>query len=459
MTPTRYAGSVNDAYLEDASGYRGEADALYTPSSEAEVIEIVRDAVAQKIPLTIAGAGTGVAGGRVPHGGWVLSLERFNKVEIGKGRARAGAGVLLRELQAAAIPTGQFYAPDPTEMSASVGGSIATNASGSRSFRCGDTRRHVLGLRVALLDGSVREFRRGEAIDFEAPTIPRPGTTKHSAGFLLYPGMDWMDLFIGSEGTLGIVLEAELKLVKLPGELLSGVVFFASEAQALDAVDAWRGVERLRMIEFFDEGSLRLLAPGYPDIPKKARAALLIEQEIKDDSEYDEWEQRLEKASALAADSWFAMSDADRERFRKFRHALPEAVNNLIRQRGLRKLGTDFAVPLDRSRDMMAAYRRVLDPEFNGRYVIFGHIGDAHVHVNLLPADDSESKRAMDLITELAREAVALGGTVSAEHGLGKRKRHLLGIQYGPAEIDAMLAVKRRLDPLGLLGQGTLFPA
>ncbi|HYZ86283.1 MAG TPA: FAD-binding oxidoreductase [Bryobacteraceae bacterium] len=449
---------MNQAYLEDASGYRGEAEAVYTPSNEAELCDLIRQASAANVPLTVAGAGTGVAGGRVPHGGWVVSLERFTRIHIDQGFARAGSGVLLQDLQAAAFPTGQFYAPDPTEMAASVGGSIATNASGSRSFRCGDTRSHVQALRVALMDGTVREFRRGDRIDFDTPLIPRPSTTKHSAGFLLYPGMDWVDLFIGSEGTLGVITEAELHLVKLPGELISGVVFFKTEESALDAVDAWRPIPLLRMIEFFDAGSLRLLREKYPEVPRNACAALLIEQEIASDADYDAWEARLEAAKALSADSWFAMSDADREKFRRFRHALPEAVNTVIRQRGLRKLGTDFAVPLDRSRDMMRAYREVLEPEFSGRYVIFGHIGDAHVHVNILPADEAESTRAMDLITSLARTAVDMGGTVSAEHGLGKRKRHLLAIQYNSEQIEAMLAVKHRLDPQNLLGRGTLFP-
>lgn len=449
---------VNPAYLEDASGYSGEAEEVFAPESEPELVAIIRRATEARIPVTASGAGTGVAGGRVPHGGWIVSLERFTQIQILPGRARAGAGVLLKDLQAAALPSGQFYAPDPTEMAASVGGSIATNASGSRSFRCGDTRRHVMALRVTLMDGMVREFRRGDKIDFATPEIPRPKTTKHSAGFLLYPGMDWVDLFIGSEGTLGIVTEAELHLVKTPGEILSGVVFFRSEAEALDAVDAWRPTPRVRMMEYFDAGSLELLRANYREIPKPAKAALLVEQEIKEDSEYDEWESRLASTKALGEDSWFAMSDADRERFRKFRHALPEAVNTLIRQRGLRKLGTDFAVPIAKNREMMAAYREALEREFSGRYVIFGHIGDAHVHVNILPADEAESKIAMERITELARKAVALGGTVSAEHGLGKRKRHLLGVQYGDAEIAAMRAVKSRLDPEGLLGRGTLFP-
>lgn len=448
---------VNPSYLEDASGYRGSADALFLPASEAALLAVLRDAASQRIPVTVAGAGTGLAGGRVAHEGWVLSLEKFSNIEIGSGQARVGAGVLLGDLQKAASLSRQFYAPDPTEMAASIGGTIATNASGSRSFRYGDTRKHVLALRVALIDGSVREYSRGEPIDFPVTAIPLPLTTKHSAGFPLYPGMDWVDLFIGSEGTLGVVLEATVRLLPVPGEMLAGVSFFATADDALKAVDEWRPVPRLRMIEYFDAGALRLLSSSYAEIPGEARAALLIEQEIENDREIEQWIERLDRANALTEQSWFAESDRERERFRKFRHALPEMVNAAVRQRGLMKMGTDFAVPIARNREMMAEYRRMLDPVFAERYVIFGHIGDAHVHVNILPRDENESEAARSLINELAKIAVGLGGTVAAEHGLGKRKKHFLAIQYSTDQIRQMEQVKQRLDPCWLLGRGTLF--
>ena len=222
------------------------------------------DASSNRIPVTVAGAGTGITGGRVPFGGMVVSLERFREIAIGEGSAVVGAGVLLRELQAAAAGTGQFYAPDPTEISASIGGTIATNASGSRSFLYGDTRRHILGLRVVLMDGSLLDLRREEPIPFDTPALPAPKTTKHTAGFPLRPGMDMLDLFIGSEGTLGVVTEARVRLLPIPAELLTGVVFFQSDEAALDAVDAWRSIPGLRMLEYLDAGSLELLRPAYP---------------------------------------------------------------------------------------------------------------------------------------------------------------------------------------------------
>jgi FAD/FMN-containing dehydrogenase len=431
---------------------------LIVPADEAEVAAAVREAYAAGTPVTIAGAGTGITGARVPLGGWVLSLERLTGLEAGPGYAVAGAGVLLRDVHRAAARTGQFYPPDPTETSSAIGGNIATNASGSRSFRYGSTRRWIERLRVVMADGCVFDAGRGDAIDFDPGRIPLPAVTKNTAGYQLAPGMDWIDLLAGSEGTLGVVTEARLRLLPVPRAIIAGVVFFPGDEGALDAVDAWRSVPNLRMLEYFDRPSLDLLRVRFPEIPAAAEAALLVEQELasEDDPEIDAWLDRVEQAGAFGEESWFALSDNDRERFRQFRHALPELVNDTVRRSGALKMNTDYAVPTARNREMLAYYRRRLEQEFPGRYVIFGHIGDAHVHVNLF-SDPAHPRQASDLLLEFARQAVAVGGTVSAEHGLGKRKAHLLELQYSPEQLDAMRAVKRRLDPRNILGRGTLW--
>ena len=416
----------------------------------------LREASAAGVPVTIAGGGTGVTGGGVPLGGWVLSVEKLNRLEVHPGYAIAGAGVPLRDLQAAAQRAGQFYPPDPTENSAFLGGTIATNASGSRSYRFGSTRRWVERLRVVLADGRLLDLGRGDAIDFDPGAVPLPAVTKNTAGYPLRPGMDWIDLFVGSEGTLGVVTEARARLLPAPPAVLAGVVFFADDNAALDAVDQWRSTAA-RMLEYLDQPSLELLRARFPEIPAAARAAILFDQALasEDDPEVDHWLDRIQAAGAFEEESWFALSAADRERFRQFRHSLPELVNDTVRRSGALKMNTDYAVPVARNREMLAYYRRRLEREFPGRYVIFGHIGDAHLHVNIF-SDPANPATASDLLREFAREAVALGGTVSAEHGLGKRKRHLLELQYGAAEIEAMRAVKRRLDPGDILGRGTL---
>lgn len=450
------AAVQHDSYIVDASGFSGWADAVFIPPDEAAVAEILRRANQERIPVTIVGARSGLTGGSVARGGWAISLERLTRLDIQDGHARAGAAVTLLDLRDAAVRTGQFFAPDPTEILASVGGVIATNASGSRSFLYGSTRRHILSMRVALMDGSVVEYRRGDAIDFDVPCIPWPATTKCTAGYPLRPGMDYIDLICGSEGTLGVVLEAELKLLPVPEELFAGVIFFGSDDEALDAVDAWRPAPGLRMLEYVDRNSLDLIHGRYPEIPSKAAAALLIEAEGAVD--HDAWEARLSAAQALIGDSWFAVSATDRERFRKLRHALPESVNATVLQRGFLKMGTDYAVPVSINREMLRYYRRRLEAELPGHYVIYGHIGDAHPHVNMLPASQREADIASGFIKEFAAKAVELGGTVSAEHGLGKRKAYLLKLQYAQEHIDAMMAVKRRFDPHWLLGRDNLFP-
>jgi FAD/FMN-containing dehydrogenase len=421
------------------------------------VAAALREASAAGVPVTIAGGGTGVTGGGVPQGGWVLSVEKLNHLEIHEGFAIAGAGVPLRDLQAAAQRSGQFYPPDPTENSAFLGGTISTNASGSRSFKFGATRRWVQALHVVLADGRQLDVSRGEPVDFDPGTVPLPDVTKNTAGYLLRTGMDWVDLFVGAEGTLGVVTEARVGLLPAPPAVLAGVVFFADDNAALDAVDQWRSTEA-RMLEFLDRASLDLLRARFPEIPAAAQAAILFDEALtsEDDPEVDQWLDRIQAAGAFEEESWFALSANDRERFRQFRHALPELVNDTVRRAGALKMNTDYAVPLARNREMLAYYRRNLERAFPGRYVIFGHIGDAHVHVNIF-SDPANPAPATDLLRDFAREAVALGGTVSAEHGLGKRKRHLLELQYSAADIAAMRAVKHRLDPGNILGRGTLF--
>src|SRR5258706_2729008 len=176
--------------ITDASNYPGHADELFAPETESEVAAILQRASREKIPVTVCGALTGLAGGASPSGGWAISLTHLRKLDVGKGMATVGPGVPLREVQSAATASGQFYAPDPTENTASIGGNVAANASGARSFRYGATRGHVKALRVVFMDGSIREIRRGEKVDFDVPAISLPRTTKLSAGYPLAPGMD-----------------------------------------------------------------------------------------------------------------------------------------------------------------------------------------------------------------------------------------------------------------------------
>jgi FAD/FMN-containing dehydrogenase len=446
-------------FLEDASGFRGQAERAFVPGSAEEVREIVRRARAERAPLTVAGAGTGLTGASVPQGGWVISLERFRQIEIGAGVARCGAAVTLKDLQAAAAGARQFFGPNPTETLASVGGVISTNAGGARSFRYGSVRRHVMSLEVTFMNGATRRFKRGERVDFPFRPVRLPGTTKNSAGYYLQPDLEWVDLLAGSEGTLGIITEAEVKLFPEPGAILSGVIFFPSDDLAVDALDAWRPVQELRLLEFLDEEALRFVRSSYPEIPKIARAALLIEQNLasEQDAEVDRWTERLVEQGAIEEESWFGFSAADRERFREFRHTLPVNVIERTRRAGFPKLGTDYAVPITRGRELYYYYRERCQQFFPRQYTIYGHAGDANNHVNVFPETAEQAATGTELVYEFAKQVVSFGGTVAAEHGVGKYKKSLLKFMYSDDEIEAMREVKRRLDPDFLLGRGNIF--
>jgi FAD/FMN-containing dehydrogenase len=456
-----YSTAPVDPFLEDSSGYRGSAERVAVPATVEEVREIVLACASTNTPLTVSGAGTGLTGARVPQGGWVVSLERFRSIGIDSGRARCGAAVSLADLQVEASKSGQFFGPNPTEISASVGGVIATNAGGARSFHYGSVRRHVLAAQATFMDGRTVELKRGDRVDFPVRAVSVPNVTKNAAGYFLQPDLEWLDLLAGSEGTLAVITEAELRLIPEPAAILSGVVFFRNDADAFDAVDAWRGIGELRLLEFLDEAALNLLRGSYPEIPAGAGSALLVEQNLltEDDPEVDAWVDRLEVQQALAEESWFGFRAADRERFRRLRHTLPSMVVDRVRRNGFPKFGTDFAVPLDRNRDLHAYYKKRCDEVFPGQYTVFGHVGDANNHVNLLPETAEHARRGEELIDEFAEHVIALGGTVAAEHGIGKSKTNLLEMMYGPEDIEAMRDVKRRLDPQCLLGRGTIFRA
>jgi FAD/FMN-containing dehydrogenase len=456
----KLASDSSDAYLQDASGYHGTAEEVFLPPNTEEVISILRTAHSHRTPVTVSGAGTGLTGARVPHGGIVLSLERLRNLRVERGRAFCGAGALLKDLQAEAARHRQFFGPNPTENSASLGGIFSTNAGGARSFRYGAVRLQVLAVDVVFSDGTLRHFERGEKVNFTYQAVHSPAVTKNSAGYYLRPNLEWVDLLAGSEGTLGVVTGMEVKLFPQPPAILSGVVFFTSDDRALDAVDSWRSISELRLLEFMDHHSLELLRSRYSEIPERAKAALLIEQNLasENDEEVDLWAKRLQQQDALEEASWFGFSPADQERFRVFRHTLALIVTDKVRQNGFPKASTDFSVPIERYRDLHRLYKQRCAETMADHFTIFGHVGDANTHVNVLPETPVQAKQSEELMYEFAEKVVSMGGTVAAEHGIGKTKTSLLPLMYSSDEIDSMRAVKRELDDRWLLGQGNIFP-
>src|SRR5947209_2637381 len=334
------------AYLEDASGFHGSAECVVAPGTVAEVRDVVRQCARDRTPLTVSGAGTGLTGARVPQSGWVLSVQKFRRLEILPGRAICGSSISLAELHAAAARTNQFLGPNPTEISASIGGVISTNAGGARSFHYGALRRHVLALEVTFMNGETRRFERGEPVNFPVTPVTPPRVSKNAAGYLLQPNLQWVDLLAGSEGTLGIVTEAEVALFPVPPAILSGVVFFPTDETAMQAVAAWRSIPELRLLEYMDGNGLAILRDVYPEVPSEANAAVMVEQNLSSeaDEQVDAWPERLGQFDALEEQSWFGFTAADRERFRQFRHTLPTIVVERARRASHPKYGTDFEI-------------------------------------------------------------------------------------------------------------------
>ncbi len=465
------------SFLSDASFLRGgHADRVVVPESVAEVAEVLAKANRDRVPVTISGAGTGTVGGRVAFGGIVLATDKLNHIKSivhddGGGHAVAEAGVILADLQRAVDQEGLLYPPDPTERGCFIGGTVATNASGARTFKYGPTRNYVNRLKIVLASGEVLDLRRGEVradaggkirigktIELQLPQYRRPATRKNATGYFVAPAMDAVDLFIGSEGTLGVICEVEVRLLPKPEGLLSGVVFFADEADVLAVVAEARARAGARALEFFDEESLNFLREKYPAIPANAVGAIFFEQETNSANEeavLNEWMALLDQHHAFP-DSWFATSEQDQARLREFRHQLPVLMNEWFARYHQRKVSTDMAVPDEAFPGLFRLYRETLRAS-GLRYTIFGHIGDNHVHVNILPRDDAEGARARELYLQFLKYAASVGGTLSAEHGVGKLKREYLRLFYSDEQLRDMAALKKALDPRAILGRGNIF--
>ena len=477
-------------YLKDASNMSGgEADSVVIPADEQEVAIALAEASRAMIAITIAGAGTGIVGGRVPNGGIVLSTERLNKIgEIHSDHASAGAGVVLIDYVRACARQKLLYPPDPTEWSCFLGGTVATNASGARTFKYGATRNHIRRLRIVLSTGEILNIRRGNSFahadgTFELlldsgrrlrgrlPAYRMPKTRKNASGYHIAQSMDMIDLFIGSEGTLGVVTELETGLLPLPADMLSGVVFFEYQDDLLAFTQEARSRsfasrhEHLpaeidaTALEYFDSNSLRLMSESNPSIPNQAAGAILFEQALTPESEdltLSAWMKLLQHHNALLDDSWFATNETDRARLREFRHTLPVKVNEWLTHHNQRKVSTDMAVPDSQFPSMLVFYQQELRAA-DIQHVIFGHIGDSHVHVNILPKDDREAALARAVYMRFVERAVAVGGTISAEHGIGKLKREYLKVLYGERVLKEMAVLKRVFDPACILGRGNMF--
>jgi D-lactate dehydrogenase (cytochrome) len=444
------------------------------------------------------GAQSSLTGGATPRGEIVLSTRALQDIAVPTaGRVRVGAGVPLNALQRALAPARLFYPPVPTYEGAFTGGTIATNAAGAATFKYGSTRAWVDAVTVVLASGDVLDVTRGDVVaspegQFEVvPTtgapvtvpIPRydmPSVAKLSAGYFARPGMDLIDLFIGSEGTLGVVTAATLRLVPRPRRAMA-LVTCSGDDQAVavaaalrdEAREAWagRGPLDIAAIEYMDARSLAAVEDDAFTRAGVARPAagavmLLLQIELPGDDEASL--SRLQSVLAshgVDGDPIIAAAEDERgaQRLVNLREAVPAGVNAMIAAAkaihpDIEKTAGDMVVPFNRVAESLALYRaaftrRGLD------YAIWGHLSDGNLHPNVLPRSLDDVERGRDAIVEIARGVMSMGGAPLAEHGVGRSivKQRLLRELYGEEGIEQMRAVKRALDPAWKLAPGVLF--
>ncbi|GIK21860.1 MAG: FAD-binding oxidoreductase [Ignavibacterium sp.] len=476
-------------YLVDASNFKGNCEAVYFPENSYEIVWIIKEANKNKFTVTTAGNRTGLTGACIPQNGIVIATDRLNKIiEINQKQfyALVEPAVLLSDFQKELKQHKLFYPPDPTETNCYIGGTVATNASGAKTFKYGPTRNYVIGLQIVLPDGEVIDLERGKQkangykltlstqagknINLNIPDYTFP-KVKNASGYFVQKDMDAIDLLIGSEGTLGIITKIKLKLLPQPEDTISCVLFFEDERNALKFLEEARDISyqnkkssinnnvNALALEFFDERALRFLSKDFSAIPDKAKAAIWFEQESTSDdfdSILEAWNFLMQTNNVNEETAWFAFSNADKEKIKDFRHAISWKVNDYIARNNFRKLGTDVAVP-DKVFSEFYLTLQGWAKQSKIDFVAYGHFGNSHIHLNFLPKDDDEFNEAKKIYRQICEEAVRLGGTISAEHGIGKTKRDYLLMMYGEANIRKMAELKKSLDPNLILGIGNIF--
>jgi D-lactate dehydrogenase (cytochrome) len=459
-----------------------------------------------------------LTGGATPMGERVLSTARLDRIEsIGAGEVRVQAGVPIETLERALEAAGRHYPPIPTFAGAFVGGTVATNAAGAATFKHGTTRDWVRALTLVLPGGEVIDLERGRTqadesgrfeieladrmVRFEIPGYRMPRVPKLSAGYFAAPGMDLVDLIVGSEGTLGIVTAVTLKVLPVRPAICLAFVSFPKRNAALTfvkrlrdaALETWRtedprGLD-VAAIEQIDRRCLTLIREDGEDrkngveIPDETEMALLVEIELPEgtspeqafdaigrarsqDTPLARFCRMLEEEGVL--DSVQIAVPGDRARaaqLRGVREAVPAAVNRRVGRAQhdvdarINKTAADMIVPFDRVGALLDFY----DAEFGRRGLdaaVWGHVSDGNVHPNVIPRSFAEVESGRQAILAFGREVLRLGGAPLAEHGVGRNpiKQELLRMMYGDEGIEAMRRIKRAIDPEWKLSPGVLFP-
>ena len=489
--------AIVSSFLSDAAHVPGgHASGVVFPRDEAEVAALVREADCV-LPV---GAQSSLTGGATPRGEIVLSTRTLTSIGEPSGHeVRVGAGVSLAVLQRTLAARGLLYPPVPTFDGAFVGGTVSTNAAGAATFKYGSTRKWVAAITVVLANGDVLDVRRGEVTAspegtfdivhpsgavtcVSVPAYAMPAVPKLSAGYFARPQMDLVDLFVGSEGTLGIIVDATLNVIPRPRRAIA-LVRCDDDRQALaltgalrdEAADAWhgRGPLDVAAIEYMDGRALRAVpdeAFARAQVARPSPESVMLMLQIEVGSQDEAALSRLDdvlRAASIDDDPVLAAPGDDRGAQRLFdlREAVPASVNALVAAAKARshpdieKTAGDPVVPFARLTDALALYRAAFESR-GLDYAIWGHVSDGNLHTNLIPTSMDDAHRGREAIVEIASGAIGMGGAPLAEHGVGRSalKQRLLRELYGDEGIEQMRAVKRALDPTWKLSPGVLFP-
>lgn len=449
-----------ESYLSD-SVLTGDPDVVIRPRDWLDVSDLIHFCNGNKLPLTVCGSRTSMTGSSVAMNGVLLTLEGFDKLidireEAGHMVAVAETGIVVGDFQRLVKDAGFFYPPAPTSVTeARLGSTIATNATGEDTFKYGPTRKYVRRLKLISADGN--EFI------LERPLADHPLEIKAKGGYYMHGSP--IDLFIGSEGTLGIIKEVTVDLLPASPAWFVIVAPFRTNMDALTFIrdTATASINGLRALEFIDHGALKYMsqAEHFPATLKDTEALVIIKQEYNETSHdlfIEQWLSRL-AATALADIAIVASEPREQEDVRQWRHHIPEAINEIGRSlhiQGGGKVSGDWWVPIERMPEMMEFFYN-LNSKTEVEYIAYGHLGNGHPHTSYIARDHKEMAEAEKLIETASRHAVELGGGVAGEHGIGKIKKFLLPIQYSADVIEKMKAIKTKFDPNWILAQGNIF--
>ncbi len=505
-------------FLDDAAHYPGgHAPAVAFPRDEAECAALVRDAD-RVLPV---GAQSSLTGGATPMGHLVLSSSRMNAVgHLADDRITVQPGVALTTLREALDAAGKAYPPVPTFEGATVGGVVSTNAAGASTFKYGTTRDWVRGLTVVLSSGEALDLERGQAraadgrfvietaqreIVVPAPDYRLPQVPKRSAGYHAAPDLDLVDLFVGSEGTLGVVTSVTLDVLPRRPAVCVVLIALDGEAHATALAARLRDVSAdtrrradpagldVAAIEYLDRRSLELARAAEAgrgaavSVPDAAGAVLLLQIELPPGATAGEVHEQIGLAASAAPPAGPIVAlcrllDAegllDRTELAApgetaraadllaFREAVPEAVNRRVAvakrtvDGTIEKTAADMIVPFPKLSDCLRLFRTAFESR-GLDHAVWGHLSDANLHPNVIPRSADDVRAGKEAIMACGREVIRLGGCPLAEHGVGRNpvKQALLRLLHGDAGIGQMRAVKRALDPENKLAPGVLFPA